>query len=139
MDSIKKKVSQSSTPQSKQEEPTPSKTESEPGRFVPKDQAVAQSVFHEKFGWLERRLNQSDQFMGLITAVLFIGFITLLLAVVSILIQWWNFNANIQSDLIKSTKTQNVLLEKMSVDQQKTKELLKKLQPSPIPTNSATE
>lgn len=86
-------------------------------RFITKEEAVAKSVFDEKVEWLEKRLKESSNLMNLVVAVLAIGFVTLLLAVLSILIQWWNFNANIQSELTKTLVKQNEILEDIKKNQ----------------------
>lgn len=73
-----------------------------------------QLVFREEFNkaqkWIDERISNSNYVMGVIIVVLAVGFITLLVAVVAIIIQVWGFNSNIQREMIQSIDKQTEII-----------------------------
>lgn len=102
-------------------QPIPKKIEG-PGvkdDYVTREEAVVKSYFEEQMGWLKERIGDTNYVMGVIVIVLAIGFITLLITVIGIVIQAWGFNANIQSEMTSATKEQTQVIKALNEEIQK--------------------
>ena len=63
---------------------------------------VARDLVEKEAGWLKKGIENVNFIMGVIVIVLFLGYLSMLLGFFSILVQWWGFNANTQSEMLKA-------------------------------------
>ena len=113
------------------------------GTLLDTETLVTQSKLTQVTNEINKKLGDTNSLTTLVVLVLFLGFITLLAAVIGIIIQFWGFNANIQSDLTraineqtKSTNQQTENVNKFNLEIEILKRTISPPSPSPSSLNN---
>lgn len=80
--------------------PVPKSEESAPEQITTSISAAVDARFKS----IEGKVKSIDKIMSLLVLVLFIGFVSCFIGVAAIFVQFWQLNANMQSELTKSVK-----------------------------------
>lgn len=114
-----------------------------PDKPIPKEEKVEgtgyktalEEFIATRFQLVEEKIKQLNNITNLIVTVLFVGFITLLFSLFAIIMQWYGFSSNTQSELIKAIDKETEVVNSLTETVEK---IEKQLQPTPTVTSIPT-